>query len=325
MARNIESRALSHGGRQVTRLCFGCEQLGGTDWGDFDEAATEAALEHALELGIDCFDTAAVYSLGRSEARLAAILGARRHDVLIATKIGYEWAGDRGERAATRLVGNPLRIRAQVAESLRRLRLDCVPLCYLHRPDPNVELERTIEAMRQEQEQGRVRLIGCSNFARSELARAAAVARIDVLQVQYSLIDRAPESDLLPYCLEHGIAVFVYGCLGQGMLTGKVTRETRFPASDRRHRLPTFRGPDLARNLAIAKRVTEFAAANGKSAAQCATRWVLDHEAVTCAIAGAKTTRQIADSFGALDWQMTSSERESLTHGSGLPTDGASI
>src|SRR6185312_8099008 len=130
----------------LSRICFGCEPLGGMDWGEVDFNAVASAVERALELGVNFFDTAAVYGLGLSEERLAAILGRRRHDVVIATKGGLAWKiGRPGSRAIVSRDSSLPCLRHGVEASLRRLQLDRIPVYYIHWPDPNTEIRHAFE------------------------------------------------------------------------------------------------------------------------------------------------------------------------------------
>jgi aryl-alcohol dehydrogenase-like predicted oxidoreductase len=302
-------------GKTVSRICFGCEQLGGTDWGQIDEAATSRAVQAAFALGVNCFDTAAVYGLGASERRLSEALGDDRHRATIATKVGYGWESGGGTRARTRLDGRPLALRNQIEESLRRLRLERISLCYLHRPDPAVPIERSIEVLEAARVAGQIEEVGCSNVSLEELRRVCAVARIAAVQLSLSLIDWRGSEDVLTYCHDRGIAVFAYGPLAQGLLTGKYTPGVEFPVTDRRHRLSAFRGEELEKNLAIGDRVAKVASERGRTGAQCAIRWVLDHPSVTCAVVGTKSLAQLEENLGALGWRLTQSEYSYLTTG----------
>jgi aryl-alcohol dehydrogenase-like predicted oxidoreductase len=297
-------------GIPVSRVGFGCEQLGGTDWGRFDREETKRAVGRAVELGINVFDTADVYSLGESERCLAAALGPRRHEVFIVTKGGVRWDMPPGAvRARCWFDLSPDYLRSALEDSLRRLDVAAIPLYLLHAPDPAVPLERTLEAVVRLKEAGKIRAIGLSNFPLELARRAAELADLAAVQLRYNLLERAPENGLLPWCRERGIAVLAYGPLAEGLLAGKYSEATRFDADDRRSRLPHFQGDAFRQNLVRAARVRQVADAQAKTPVQVAVNWVLGNDAVTTAIVGIKTRVQVEDVAGSVGWTI---DRKSL-------------
>jgi aryl-alcohol dehydrogenase-like predicted oxidoreductase len=302
----------------VSRLGFGAEPLGGTDWGNVDERQTAAAVEKALELGVTLFDTADVYGLGRSEEALSRALGERRHDVVIVTKFGVNWRGDgSGGRAKTSLDSSPKHVVRALENSLRRLRLDVIPLYLTHWPDPDTPLSATIAALLRCQEQGLIRYFGVSNFSPPLLEEARALAPLAALELPYNLIERDAEEALLPLCRKLGVGALTYGPLAQGLLTGKYGLKSRFGPDDRRHRLPHFQGERLQQNLRLVERLKDLAHAYGKTPAQVALRWALHHPAVSCTIAGAKTPTQVLVNAGALSFALSREDLEYLSSPSG--------
>lgn len=289
----------------VSRIGFGAEPLGGTDWGNLDEQQALAAVRQAVESGITLFDTADVYGLGRSEELLSQALGAQRHRVVIVTKFGVNWEiTDGAQRARTFFDSSPRRVREALENSLRRLRIDCIPLYLIHWPDPRTPVGETIDELRKCQAAGKVRYFGVSNFSIEQLKQAQQIAPIAAIEFQYSLLDRRPEVDLLPFCKQQGIGVLAYGVLGQGLLTGKYDIESQFPAHDRRQRLAHFQGQQLIQNLDKVDRVKRIAEMYAKQPAQLAIRWALDHPDIACAIVGAKTPQQIISGVAALHCEL---------------------
>jgi aryl-alcohol dehydrogenase-like predicted oxidoreductase len=289
----MEYAELGRSGLRVSRVGFGCEPLGGTDWGAVDAREAEGAVRRALELGINLFDTADAYGLGRSEEALSAALGERRHDVVIVSKFGIAWEQQPGGRARTWKDASPGRVARALEGSLRRLRVDRLPVYLVHWPDPATPLEETLEALARCVEQGKVGHVGLSNFGAHAVRRAHAVLPLAAVEAEYSLLSRGAEAELLPTCGELGVGVLAYGALAQGLLTGKYGVGAAFGPDDRRHRLPGFRGPGLERGLAAAAALGEAGEASGASPAQMALRWVLGHPAVTSVVVGAKTARQV--------------------------------
>lgn len=305
-----ESREI-HSGR-LSRVAVGCEQLGGADWGEVDLSQVQAGIRAAWERGIDTFDTATVYGLGRSEEALAKTLGEDRHAAIIATKCGYRWHASDAGRATPWLDGSPEAIIDSVHASLRRLRLDRLKLLQLHRPDPKVPIEESVGAMTQLVTSGLVGAIGLSNVTAGQLRAAGRVASIATVQMPYSLLHRDVEAEILPFCRAQGIGVLAYGTIAHGLLSGKYTEADRFPPTDRRQRLPDFQGARFVQNLAVAQRVSDVARRRGISAVQVAIAWTLHTPGVTTAIAGFKAREQLLESLEAASVVLTEREREFL-------------
>ena len=300
----------------ISRVGFGCEPLGGTDWGQVEETDAVAAVSRALELGINFFDTADVYGLGRSEEVLSRALGERRKDVVIATKFGVNWQkGPAEDRARTFLDSSPRRVIEALEGSLRRLRVDCISLFLIHWPDPNTPIGETMQALMKCHEAGKIRHIGVSNFTANLIREAHQAADLSAVELQYNLIDRRCEAEVLPLCRELGLAVLAYGPLAQGLLTGKYGLDTHFGQDDRRHRLPHFQEKAIAQNLRIVDRLREVGERHQRSPAQVAIRWVLDYTAISCAITGAKSPLQIEDNVMATGWSLAQDECRYLSDG----------
>jgi aryl-alcohol dehydrogenase-like predicted oxidoreductase len=289
-------------GAKVSRIAIGCEQLGGTDWGAYDRRETLRAVARAVDLGINAFDTADVYSLGESERCLAAALGPRRHEAFIITKGGVRWELPPGEsRARCWFDSSPAYLQVAIEDSLRRLDVAVIPLYLLHAPDPSVPLERTLEAVVRLKDQGKIGAIGLSNFPLAAIQQAADLAAISAVQFRYNLLERGPEAELLPWCRERGIGVLAYGPLAEGLLAGKYTEASRFGPDDRRSRLPHFQGDRLRQNLQIVERLRRAAESQGRTPAQIAVNWVLSRDAVTSAVVGVKNVKQLEEAAGSVD------------------------
>ncbi|MGB7211068.1 MAG: aldo/keto reductase [Gemmatimonadales bacterium] len=298
---------------KISRVGFGCEQLGGTDWGPVDEASAAAAVRRALDLGVTLFDTADVYGLGRSEEILGRVLGPDRHRVQIATKFGIAWeASPDGGRSRTYRDARPERIGPALEGSLRRLGVDRVSLYQLHWPDPATPLADTLGALVRLREAGKIGEIGLSNVGREELELALTLAPIASVQLPYSLLDRRVEGGMLDLCAGAGVSVIVYGGLAHGLLSGKYGPDSTFPADDRRSRLEAFQGERLIQNLKIVERVKEVAARRGHSASQVALGWLLCRPQVTCVLVGARSPAQVEDVVRGTDVELSADEREWL-------------
>jgi aryl-alcohol dehydrogenase-like predicted oxidoreductase len=224
--------------------------------------------------------------------------------VLIATKAGLEWQGDRVFRDATR--GRILR---EVKDSLRRLRTDYIDLYQVHWPDPLVTIEETAEAMRDLFEQGTISAIGVSNFSVQQMERFRRISPLHVLQPPFNLFERGIESDVLPYCCENSIATFGYGALCRGLLSGRMRADTRFDGDDLRRTDPKFQQPRFAQYLAAVERLDRFAQQRyGKRVIHLAIRWMLD-QGITTALWGARNPAQLLPVDEVSGWQLDASAK----------------
>ncbi|MEO8680301.1 MAG: aldo/keto reductase [Vicinamibacterales bacterium] len=294
-------------------MALGCEPLGGTDWGAVDEAAAMDAVVRALDRGITFFDTADVYGLGRSETLLSKALGSRRHDVVIASKGGVRWSSPSpGTRASTSRDASPQYLVEAIESSLTRLRLDCLPLYYVHWPDPATPIDDTMAALDRARTQGKIRHVGVSNFSASQIEAAHACIPLAAVQMEYSLLRRTADTELLPTCRRLGLGVVAFGALAQGLLTGKYGAASRFGKNDRRGRLPHFHGAGLHRALEHVVAVRHSAETGGRTPAQIAIRWVLETPGIACAIVGAKNAAQVEDNVAACAWAMDRPEYQRL-------------
>ena len=293
----MQTKQLGNSDLHITPVGYGAWAIGGSGWqfawGSQDDTDSIAAIHRALELGVNWIDTAAVYGLGHSEEVVARAVkawsGAKPY---IVTKCGLRWDA----QGTVQKVLARDSIRHEVEDSLRRLQVDVIDLYQIHwPPEPDSpQLEEGWSTLADLKREGKVRWIGVSNFNVKRLRRAQAIAPITSLQPPYSLIHRAVEEDILPYCLREGIGVIVYSPMASGLLTGAMTREraAKLPKDDWRSTDPEFREPRLSRNLALVDRLREIAQRHGRSPGEVAVAWTLRNPAVTSAIVGARNARQ---------------------------------
>lgn len=293
----MQTKQLGNSALEITPVGFGAWAIGGSgwqfSWGAQNEHDSVAAIERALELGVNWIDTAAVYGLGHSEEVIGrAIKGWSAPKPYVFTKCGLRWDA----QGRVQKVLAPDSIRREVEDSLRRLQLEVIDLYQIHwPPDPDSpQLEEAWSTLAALKRQGKVRWIGVSNFNVSQLRRAKAIAPVTSLQSPYSILNRAIEEDVLPYCLREGIGVIVYSPMASGLLSGAMTAEraAKLPKDDWRHSDPEFRQPRLSRNLAVVERLREIAKRHSRSPGEVAIAWTLRHPAVTGAIVGARNARQ---------------------------------
>jgi aryl-alcohol dehydrogenase-like predicted oxidoreductase len=306
---DLVTKRLGNSDLFITPVGFGAWAIGGDGWefgwGEQDDKASVDAIHRGLELGINWIDTAAVYGMGRSEQVVAFALrtwsGPRPY---IFTKCGLRW--DEQGYVHRSLYANS--IRSECEDSLRRLNVDVIDLYQIHWPTE--VLEEGLGAMAQLQKEGKVRWIGVSNFDVDELRRAQVIAPITSLQPPYSLVRREAEQEILPYCRSTGLGVIVYSPMASGLLTGAMTRErtATLPNSDWRSRDVEFKEPALSKNLALVERLREVGERYGRPPGQVAIAWVLQNPAVTGAIVGARSAKQVEGTVGAADLRLTDEE-----------------
>ncbi len=294
-------RGLQSLGIKLSNIGFGCWQLGGHAWGKVSEEEMVKAIYRAIDGGITLFDTAPIYGLGHSEEVLGKALGARRKDVVIATKVGLGWK--KGETFEKYTDSSPANIEREIESSLRRLRTDYIDLYQIHWPDHNTSLENTFRAMEKLKKAGKIRCIGCCNFSLGLLRESLQYGEIESIQIPYSLVDRKVERDILPFCREYGISVLAYSPIARGLLAGNYDEKTKFEADDHRSRdIDEYFGSGrLAINLEIVEKVKVVARKLNMTPAQVALRWVLENPCVISAISGVKNVAQVEQNASVLN------------------------
>ncbi|MFQ5824434.1 MAG: aldo/keto reductase [bacterium] len=296
----MEYRILGSTGLKVSAVSLGTWTMGGRWWGPANDADSILAIQKAVDLGINFFDTADVYGLGHSEKILAQALGDKRKDVIIATKGGLRW-NNKGQ------IKNDLSreyIFKAVDESLKRLQTDYIDLYQAHWPDPNTSVEESVGALVACVNAGKVRFLGASNLSPEQLVEYRKYGPIETLQPPLNLFERQAEVQLLPFCYKENIGVFSYGALCRGLLTGKFKLDQVFKVQVR-VRDPLFQGLTFRRNWAIVDKLKTMAKENERTVAQLAVAWVLAHVGVSSALCGARSPDQITESAGGADWVLS--------------------
>jgi aryl-alcohol dehydrogenase-like predicted oxidoreductase len=306
----MQKRQLGASDLEITPIGVGAWAMGGAGWqfgwGPQDDDESIAAIHEALDQGINWIDTAAIYGLGHSEEVVARALAGRTNKPLVFTKCGIVW----DERREPSRTIQPESIRKEVEQSLHRLKLDVIDLYQIHWPEPDNLVEAAWTMMASLKEQGKVRHIGVSNFNVQQMRRAQAIAPIASLQPPYSIISPEIEKEILPYALENNIGVIVYSPMKSGLLTGSMTRErvATMPDSDYRKRTPNFKEPLLSRNLDLAELLAAIGRRHGRTAGETAIAWTLRHPAVTGAIVGMRSARQVDGVIGAAQFRLSAEE-----------------
>jgi aryl-alcohol dehydrogenase-like predicted oxidoreductase len=289
---------------QLSALGFGCWAIGGKWWGeDVEDRRSIAAIEAALDHGINWFDTAPLYGHGHADRILVEALGRRRHEVVIATKVGVRFRLGEGH-AASDLA--PDHIVADCEASLRRLKLDVIPLLQVHWPcEHDTPLEATLEALMALREGGKIREFGLCNYGSDVLARARAYCpELACLQTPYSMLRREFEYALREVVAPAGVqelGVLVYETLGRGLLTGKFATRPSFPESDLRRLDERFAEPVWSRVQPLIGALRMVGSKLEVPPAALAIAWTLRQPGVSVAIVGAKRPEQVAVNVRALE------------------------
>jgi aryl-alcohol dehydrogenase-like predicted oxidoreductase len=304
----------------ITRVGFGSWAVGGGGWtfgwGPQDDAVSLATMRHAIELGVNWIDTAAVYGLGHSEKVVGQLLReipeAQRPYVF--TKCGLVWSAHDRMREPRRVL-TPASIRKEVESSLRRLGIDRIDLYQFHWPDETgTPVEDSWMTMSALVDEGKVRAIGVSNFDVSLLARCEAIRHVDSLQPPFSLINRKAAYRELPWCASHETGVIGYSPMQSGLLTESFTadRVSSLADDDWRRHAPEFQEPNLRRNLLLRDTLAPIARRHDTSVSAIAIAWALAWPGVSGAIVGARTPAQVDGWIGAASITLTQEDLDEI-------------
>jgi aryl-alcohol dehydrogenase-like predicted oxidoreductase len=320
----MEMRLLGETGLSVSALSFGAMSFGGV--GGFAAVATQqldearALVDQCLDAGVNLFDTADVYSAGRSEEILGSALGARRSRVLVATKLHARMSDDANDVGLSRH-----HIVRACEASLRRLGTDWIDLYQVHSFDALTAVDETLRALDDLVRSGKVRYLGCSNFSGWHLMKSLATSerlglgRYAALQAYYSLLGRDLEHELLPACLSERVGVLVWSPLAFGLLGGRYRRGQPMPDDARVALWGAPGGAVDDQAWAVIDEVRAIAEARATSPAQVALNWLLRRGGVTSVIVGARNSRQLADNLQTVTWRLSDDELARLDRISARP------
>ena len=298
-------RQLGTNGPRVSALGLGC--MGMSDlYGPADEAESIATIQAALDAGITLLDSGDFYGGGHNELLLARALRDRvRADIVLSVKFGVLRAPN---GAVVGLDGRPAALKNFLAYTLRRLGTSYIDIYRPARVDPAVPIEETVGAIAEMVHAGYVRYVGLSEVGAAALRRAHAVHPISDLQIEYSLLSRGIEAEILPACRALGVGVTAYGVLSRGLLSGHWSAERNLAPTDFRAHQPRFRGDNLTRNLALVDALRAVAEAKGASVAQAAIAWVLSRGPDIVPLVGARRRDRLAEALGALELSLTADD-----------------
>jgi len=270
----MKYRKLGHSsgnGPEVSVLGLGC--MGMSDfYAPADDAESISLMHYAIDAGINFFDTADIYGVGKNEILVGRALKGRCDRVILATKFGNVRQPD---GTFVGINGRPEYVRQACDASLQRLGVDTIDLYYQHRVDRGVPIEETVGAMSRLVEEGKVRYLGLSEASPATLRRAHKTYPISALQTEYSLWSRDPEEEILATCRELGISFVAYSPLGRGFLSGTIQSPEDLDPNDWRRKMPRFRDENFGKNLDLVRHVQELAEAKGCTPSQLALAWVL--------------------------------------------------
>ncbi|MFP4472584.1 MAG: aldo/keto reductase [Candidatus Omnitrophota bacterium] len=288
----------------VPGLTLGTWVFGGMNWGGADEKSCIRTVHAARDAGMNMIDTAPIYGKGRSEEIVGKAIKEQRDKYIVATKCGL-LAVDGGIQNNLQ----PESIRRELEGSLKRLNTDYIDIYQCHWPDPDTDIEVTMDCLKSLCSEGKIRHIGVSNFDGKLLARAHSVAAVVTLQSQYSMLVRDVERSILPFCRQHGIGFLAYGPLAGGILTGKYRKPQQFKPQDvRSFFYKYYFGKGFERVQTLLKTLDEI----GRPLNQTAINWVRQTRGVSSVLVGCRNPEQVASNAAACDWTLSDEQVESI-------------
>ena len=320
MVPKLPRRPLGTSGMDITSVGFGAWAIGGGGWsfgwGAQNDSESIATMRHALDLGVNWIDTAAVYGLGHSEEVVGRLLreipaNERPH---IFTKCGLVW-DDKDRMAMPKRVLKPESIRRECEASLRRLGVERIDLYQFHWPDETgTPIEDSWAAMGKLIDAGKVRAGGVSNFDVELLERCQSIRHVDSLQPPFSLINRAAAEEEIPWCAAHKTGVICYSPMQSGLLTDSFSadRLKTLAQDDWRRHSPDFQPPKLEQNLALRDSLKPIAKRHNTTVSCVSIAWVLARQGVTGAIVGARSPKQVEGWIGAASLQLTGQDLDEI-------------
>ncbi|MER5523305.1 aldo/keto reductase [Streptomyces sp. NPDC002677] len=317
----MHTRSLGTTGPRTSALGLGCMGMSAL-YGEADRAESIATVHAALDAGVTLLDTGDFYAMGHNEMLVGEALrtapAALRENALTSVKFGALRDPAGGWNAYD---GRPQAVKNFAAYSLQRLGVDHIDVYRIARVDPDVPIEETVGAIAELVEQGYVRHIGLSEASVANIRRAAATAPISDLQIEYAIITRDIEREILPTTRELGIGITAYGVLSRGLISGHFTPDRQLGAGDFRAYSPRFQGENLRHNLDLVEALRKIADEKGVTVAQIAIAWVLSRGEDIVPLVGARTRERLAESLGALDVTLDAADLAAIEEA--VPADAA--
>ena len=308
----MEYRVLGASNLNVSVIGFGAWGIGGSPfWSNEGDAVSVRAIRKAYDLGINFFDTAPVYGFGHSEELLGKTLKPFRDKVIYATKCGLRWE----KKSLGSITKNATRrsILEEIDQSLKRLDTDYIDLYQVHWPDIKTSQEETMETLLEVQEQGKVKVIGVSNYSVEQMKTIMKSGKIESLQPDYSLLNRSIEKKVVPYCERNKIGIIAYSPLASGLLTGKYGKNAKFSDWRGKGIIGCFSGAQFEKNMEKVARLKAMGKSIGKTCGQMAINWVVSQGQLTTALLGVKNEQQVEENVDALGWKLDSRQQEEIS------------
>lgn len=309
----MEMRKLGNSGLKVSAIGLGCMGMDHAYGKPADRDEMVKLIRRAVDLGCNFFDTAVVYGES-NEVLLGEALAPVREQVVIATKFGITGTDIVNDRPQHILNSKPGSIREQVEGSLKRLKVDCIDLYYQHRIDPNVEPEAVATTMKELMAEGKIKAWGLSNAPIDYMKRAHAVCTIAAIENQYSMMWREPEKELFDICEELEISFVAYSPLGNGFLSGKYTKDTKYDEGDYRNFMGRFNPEVIDHNQALLKLIAEVAKSKNATSAQVVLAWELAQKPFIIPIPGTTKLQRLEENLGGADIELTKEDLDNLNN-----------
>lgn len=297
----LKHRQLLTDGTHVSEIGLGCLSFAGF-YGPTSEAASHKTLSAALDLGINFLDTANVYGMGVSETMIGTFLKGEADKFIIATKGGIWRDPDTGERGFN---NKPHHLREELEKSLMRLGLDHVALYYIHRRDPDLQIEDVMETLLTLKAEGKIRGIGFSEISPASLRRAVAVGPVDAVQSEYSLWTRAAELGMIQTCAELGVTFVPFSPVGRGIFGTTTPIPNQFEDTDFRKPNPRFLEPNFSHNVSLVEGFKSFANTLGTKPITLSLAWCLERGTHLIPIPGTRSADHLAECTAASEFEMT--------------------
>lgn len=318
-------RKLANTALKLSEVTFGAWAVGGWMWGGTERGDAVEAIRASYDRGVTSIDTAPIYGQGTSEEIVGeAIKGLPRDQIQILTKYGMRWDLKQGEFGFSsknndgeaidiyKYAGKESIIK-ECEDSLKRLGTDYIDLYQIHWPDTTTPIAETMEAVSRLIEQGKVRYAGVCNYDAAQMAEAEKYISLVSNQVPYSMVKRDIETDLIPYCLEHGKSILAYSPLERGLLTGKMKPGHQFEAGDHRQGLSYFKEENLQRTNAFLDQIKPIADEKQLTLGQLVILWTLQQPGITITLVGARNKEQAIQNAKAIDQQLSKEEVIAIT------------
>lgn len=303
----MKTRKLGTQGLVVSELGLGCIGMDHGYGGSVDRQEMTKLIQRSIELGCNLFDTAPIYGY-ENEELLGDALKNYKDQVIVATKFGVTGMETIGTQIVQSLDSSAESIRQQLEGSLKRLKVDCIDLYYHHRIDPKVEPEVVAGVMRELISEGKIKYWGLSNAPIDYIRRAHAVCPVTAVEDQYSMMWRKPEQELFQVCEELGIGFVAYSPLGNGFLSGKYTKDTKYQKGDFRNMMGRFKPEVMEHNQALLDLIVQIAESKNATSAQIVLAWELAQKSYIVPIPGTTKLHRLEENFGVANIQLTADE-----------------